>query len=429
MRPSQSYRGQSYRGQPLVAFLLLLGGWVAIRAMVWDAGGGLPLPQERMGPVRQAEARTAPLPPMSVPDPATPEARDTASPLAPMPPSFDRPDEPFPPQPAHPAGPPVPRWSPGPRWSPPPTLPPAAWQGSRPTAMAAPAPAHLPAPTNLIAGHQLLWMAALSNLPLPQGLVAHTAELTPLADRRPAASSAPAPASISAPPPPPPPVAAFRDSRWSADAWLLLRRGGTVPAAGGLTPATYGASQSGGVVRYRLAPTNRHRPTLYMRGTAALNGSREREAAVGASARPIAGVPVVAAVEVRANNQPGGTSARPAAFAYTELPPVALPGDARAEVYAQAGYVGGNFASAFADGQLRIDRKVRQLGRGELRAGGGVWGGAQKGASRLDLGPSATMAVPLGDRAGARLGVDWRFRVAGDAAPSSGPAVTLSAGF
>jgi hypothetical protein len=35
----------------------------------------------------------------------------------------------------------------------------------------------------------------------------------------------------------------------------------------------------------------------------------------------------------------------------------------------------------------------------------------------------------LGDRAGARLGVDWRFRVAGDAAPSSGPAVTLSAGF
>jgi hypothetical protein len=401
----------SYRGQPLVAFLLLLGGWVAVRAMVWDGAGGLPLPRERIGPVRQAEARVPAAPAAS--SPAIVDAASlSTSPASLAPPQFAWPDGPFPPHPASPAMAPMPRWSPAP------PLPPAASRSPRPSAMAAPAPTHL------IAGHQLLWMAALSNLPLAQGLIARSAQFMSPADGNAAA----------APPPQPfperkPESAAFRDSRWSADAWLLLRRGGTVPSAGGLTPATYGASQSGAVVRYRLAPTNRHRPTLYMRGTAALNGSREREAAVGASARPIAGVPVVAAVEVRVNQQPGGSSARPAAFAYTELPPVALPGDARAEIYAQAGYVGGNFASAFADGQLRVDRKVQQLGRGELRAGGGIWGGAQKGASRLDIGPSATVGMPLGDRAGARLGVDWRFRVAGDAAPSSGPAVTLSAGF
>jgi hypothetical protein len=111
------------------------------------------------------------------------------------------------------------------------------------------------------------------------------------------------------------------------------------------------------------------------------------------------------------------------------MSPVDLPLRARAEFYGQAGYVGGNFASAFADGQVRVDRRVLQLGRGELRAGGGAWGGAQKGASRLDVGPTATLGMPVGDSAGARLGLDWRFRVAGNATPTSGPALTLSAGF
>jgi hypothetical protein len=120
---------------------------------------------------------------------------------------------------------------------------------------------------------------------------------------------------------------------------------------------------------------------------------------------------------------------RPAAFAYTELPPLELPHGARAEFYGQAGYVGGDFASAFADGQLRVDGRLLRLGRGELRAGGGAWGGAQKGASRLDIGPTATLGVPMGGTAAARVGVDWRFRVAGNAAPASGPALTLSAGF
>jgi hypothetical protein len=116
-------------------------------------------------------------------------------------------------------------------------------------------------------------------------------------------------------------------------------------------------------------------------------------------------------------------------FAYTEMPPVNLPLGTRAEFYGQAGYVGGNFATAFADGQVRIDRRIIHLGRGELRAGGSAWGGAQKGASRLDVGPTATLGMPLGGTAGARLALDWRFRIAGNAMPTSGPALTLSAGF
>ena len=220
------------------------------------------------------------------------------------------------------------------------------------------------------------------------------------------------------------------DPRWSADAWLLLRRGdGGVSPAGGLAPPSYGASQTGAVARYRLAPQSAHRPALHLRASAALNGTQEREAAFGASARPIAGFPVTLAVEARVNRQPGGTHVRPAAFAYTELPPSELPLGMRAEFYGQAGYVGGNFASAFVDGQLRLDRRFMRLGRGEMRIGGGVWGGAQRDAARLDVGPTAMFGLPLGGSAGARLSVDWRFRVAGDAAPDSGPAMTLSAGF
>ena len=57
-----------------------------------------------------------------------------------------------------------------------------------------------------------------------------------------------------------------------------------------------------------------------------------------------------------------------------------------------------------------------------------AWGGAQKQAARLDIGPTASVAFRLGE-ARARIAVDYRLRVAGHAAPASGPAVTFSAGF
>jgi hypothetical protein len=216
-----------------------------------------------------------------------------------------------------------------------------------------------------------------------------------------------------------------RQRRWSADGWLLLRRGGGASLATGSAPVTYGASQAGVVLRYSLAPQSPFTPAAYLRATAALNGSEEREAALGLSARPIAALPVLVAAEVRAD----GTRLRPAVFAVTQLPPFELPMGMRGEAYAQAGYVGGRYATGFADGQLHIDRPVARFARAELRVGAGSWGGAQKGASRLDIGPAATVSMGLGEGAALRLGIDWRFRVAGNAAPASGPAISLSAGF
>lgn len=206
-----------------------------------------------------------------------------------------------------------------------------------------------------------------------------------------------------------------------------MRRGG---GAANLGPGvgTYGASQAGAVLRYRLAPGTPYRPTAYFRASAALGGPLEREAAAGLSARPIEGLPVFVAIEGRVGQFGRRTLVRPAVMAVTELPPVALPLDARGEFYLQAGYVGGVGATAFVDGQIRADRRVVALGALELRAGGGVWGGMQRGAERLDIGPSATVAIAHGP-ASARVAFDWRFRVAGSAEPSSGPALTISAGF
>lgn len=221
-----------------------------------------------------------------------------------------------------------------------------------------------------------------------------------------------------------------RASRWTADGWLLWRDDTTTPLSSG-RPA-YGRSQVGAVARYNLAPASSHRPQAYLRAAAALQGAREEEAALGLSARPLGGVPVRVAAELRVRQRDsrlaGSTRLRPAAYAVTELPPQGLPLGATAEAYAQAGYVGGEAHTAFVDGQVRMDRSVVRHDDLDLRAGGGAWGGAQRGSARLDAGPGAALTFRLGEARG-RLAADYRFRVAGDAQPASGPALTLSAGF
>ena len=293
-----------------------------------------------------------------------------------------------------------------------PTPLPALAPIAAPTPQLAPIAPPSPAPLDqqhLAAGHQLLYLAALSQIPLPpEALAAHPAK----------PSSLPAPAA---------PIS-WQEHRLSGDAWLLLRRGGTGAGPGVPNPASYGASQIGAVLRYRLAPSSPLRPTAYLRVTSAVRAPHDEELAAGLMLRPIKRVPISLMGELRATRLQSGTALRPAILAVSEFPPIPLPGGFRAETYGAAGYVGGRFATPFAEGQLRLDRRIARIGQAELRAGGGVWGGAQRGANRLDAGPGATLGFPVG-AGGARLSADWRFRLSGKAAPTSGPAITLSAGF
>ena len=156
------------------------------------------------------------------------------------------------------------------------------------------------------------------------------------------------------PPATPPRATPPNTHRWSGDGWLLARGGGQGFGPAGSLP-TYGASQVGAVLRYRLDKgASPFRPTLYARVSGALSGPGgtlgEREVAIGLSARPLPRLPLRVMVEARASRfASGATRLRPAASLVSEVAPISLPLATRAEFYAQAGYVGGPAAKATQD--------------------------------------------------------------------------------
>lgn len=221
-------------------------------------------------------------------------------------------------------------------------------------------------------------------------------------------------------------------ARWSADGWLLMRSG-TSNAAQAAGAAAYGASQAGAVVRYRLRPGSARDPYAYLRASLALGApSRDRELALGAGLRPVEHLPLRLLVEARLQDtQALPPRLRPAAMVVTELPWQALPLGFRGEVYGQAGYVAGQDATPFFDAQALADRPMPGLlpASFDLRTGLGAWAGGQKGAARFDFGPRASVALDFGAGPPVRAALDWRFRMAGNALPGSGPALTVTTGF
>ena len=217
-------------------------------------------------------------------------------------------------------------------------------------------------------------------------------------------------------------------SRWTMSSWLFWRDSSADGGQAAMSP-NYGRSQAGVVLAYQLAPDSAYGPQAYTRIANALEGPREGDLAVGLSARPLPNVPVRLAAEARLSLRDGASELRPAVFVVSEVTPFVLPAKMVGEAYAQAGWVGGEFATGFVDAQMRVTRAVAQTEDFVLSAGGGAWAGAQTGTRRLDVGPSVSASFRLSDEIYGRLSADYRVRVAGNAAPASGPALTLSAGF
>lgn len=227
----------------------------------------------------------------------------------------------------------------------------------------------------------------------------------------------------------PPPLLRRDARRWRVDGWALWREGsGFARSPSTSRISGYGGSQAGATFRYQLAENSPRAPFAYARVSRALLDGGETEAGLGIGARPIASVPLTVQAELRVTDAQTGVLFRPVVLAVTEFPSWKLSERVRAEAYAQGGYIGGDYATPFADGQVRIDRRVAQVGGAELRLGAGVWGGAQKDAARIDTGPTASLEFEIGE-VPIRLSVDYRTRVAGDAAPGSGVAVTIVGGF
>ena len=194
------------------------------------------------------------------------------------------------------------------------------------------------------------------------------------------------------------------------------------------TGGQYGGSQSGFAATWALSkpisPNAEPAIALLARGAIAHKQPEERELAAGLRLRPLPKVPVSLTLEHRLRNGQKDASALYLAGGHA----VNLAQHFRLEGFAQAGLVSGKANGHFFDLMLRSDRKLATIGRNPVRAGVGVWGGGQAGIFRIDAGPTVSNDITL-SRAHVRISADWRFRIAGDAAPASGPAMTLSTSF
>lgn len=201
--------------------------------------------------------------------------------------------------------------------------------------------------------------------------------------------------------------------RWSASAWLVARGGmGPAAAPGG----QIGGGQAGARVAWLLAP--RRRVALFGRVAAPLAG-RGAEVSLGLEWQP-SRAPVRLVVERRfgLDGTPGGAGLGVVAGLDAETSGFRLEG------YGQAGAIRRSRTEPYADGAVRGTRLIAAGGEIRLAMGAGAWGAAQRDAQRLDIGPSATLALR-----NLRFALDWRQRVAGAARPGSGPALTLGADF
>ncbi|HVJ02180.1 MAG TPA: hypothetical protein VM662_08360 [Sphingomonas sp.] len=207
--------------------------------------------------------------------------------------------------------------------------------------------------------------------------------------------------------------------RWSASAWAAFRPGqgiGAAPGAGQL-----GGSQAGVRLAYMLAP--RQRLAGFARFTAPLS-TRGRELSLGLEWQPTR-APVRLVAEQRFALDGGGSGPGLGVVAGVDA---SLAHGFRLESYGQAGAVRRRRIEPYADGAARATRAVFDEHGVRLALGAGAWGAAQRDAARLDLGPSALLAVPVAGQT-FRLALDWRQRVAGRARPGSGPALTIGSDF
>jgi hypothetical protein len=212
---------------------------------------------------------------------------------------------------------------------------------------------------------------------------------------------------------------------WSLSAWALVRDAGGAQTAS-LAAGELAGSQAGARLAYGFGASGRLR--VYARASMALEHRQQSEAAVGISYALSENSPVDVAVERREKLGDEGRSAM-ALMLVGGVSGKPLPLHFRLDAYGQAGVVGMRSRDTFVDGALVVDRSVdRNREASALRVGAVLAVAAQPHLSRIDVGPRITLPLPNVGK-GARVALDWRERVAGNAKPDGGLALTLGADF
>jgi hypothetical protein len=207
--------------------------------------------------------------------------------------------------------------------------------------------------------------------------------------------------------------------RLQLSTWALLRsqQTGVAGSQSLATTGSLGASQAGARLTYnfssQLAATFRSSSNV---------GRRGGEVAAGVRIQPLRGLPLWIDAERRQRiGRYGGGRNAFALFFEGGVYDRPMPMNFMLDGYLQGGVVGLHSRDRFIDGAVTLTRPVYR----QFSAGFGVWGGAQPGLYRVDAGPRVTMRV----RPNLKVHVDWRQRLAGNAQPGSGPAVTLAGDF
>jgi len=215
------------------------------------------------------------------------------------------------------------------------------------------------------------------------------------------------------------PITPPRLDRIQLTMWALLRQQQAAvagsPSLG--NTGSLGASQAGARLTYNFSPAL----AASLRASSTI-GRRGGEVAGGIRYRPLQSIPVWLTFERRqAIGRFGGGRNAFALFAEGGLWGQPLPLGFTLDGYVQGGMVGFKSRDLFADGGATFSRPLYR----QFLAGFGVWGGVQPGLYRVDAGPRVTMKV----RRNLRVHFDWRQKLAGNARPGSGPAVTLAGDF
>ena len=204
--------------------------------------------------------------------------------------------------------------------------------------------------------------------------------------------------------------------RLQLSTWAMLR--GTPGMASLAGTGTLGGSQAGARLLWRFNP----HLAASLRTSAPINSRRGGEAALGIRYQPFNSIPVAITAERRkAFGQYGAGRNAFAAFVEGGLYGQSMPMNSSLDAYLQAGIVGAKTRDWFVDGQAAVVRPVYR----NFSAGFGVWGGAQPGLSRLDVGPRLSLRV--GKRM--RVHADYRYKLMGKAQPGSGGVVTIAGDF
>lgn len=201
--------------------------------------------------------------------------------------------------------------------------------------------------------------------------------------------------------------------RWQMGGFALIRDGGsTGPAAS----PVLGGGQMGGSIALLPDPYARRPWALVVRGIVAADPAGIRsdtaQAGIGLRKTLAPGVTITAERLIAIGSATRGD---------WTLRLAAGGARGRLNAYGEAGVLASGQAFAGAQASARL------LRIGPATLGAGAWASLQTGAPdvwRVDVGPSAGTQWR-----GIRLQADWRQRVAGNAAPGSGPTVTIATGF